>query len=158
MKNPEWNLEWNKGMGAGIPEIDANHQRLIALIYELDRSNTEKTKATEIHKRLQHVIDDTKRHFELEEKFFQEWRYPDADVHASSHKLVLKILRRIQDSASPCGIEAGWPDAALKIKNLLVSHILAEDMQCELFQISRFERPSPKEKQEWHRQIGRAHV
>ena len=145
MKKPEW----NEGMSAGIPEIDANHQRFIALICELDRSNTERTKATEIHKRLQHVIDHTERHFEQEEELFQEWRYPDADVHASSHKLVLKILKRIRDSFIPYGHEAGWPEAALKIRNLLVSHILAEDMQCELFQFSKRERSSSKEKLEW---------
>lgn len=136
-------------MRAGIPEVDANHQRFIALIRELDRFNTEVTKTAEIHKRLQHVIDHTERHFEQEEKFFQEWRYPDADVHASSHKLVLKILKRIRDSLIPCGLEAEWPEAALKIKNLLVSHLLAEDMQCELFQIGKHERSSSKENQEW---------
>lgn len=150
MKRPEWNLEWNEGMSAGAPDVDANHQRFIALIRELDRSSTERTNAAEIHNRLRHVIDLTERHFEQEEKFLQEWRYSNADVHASSHKLVLKILKRIRDSFIPCGHEAGWPEAALKIKNLLVSHILAEDMQCELFQFSKRERSSSKEKLEWH--------
>ena len=78
MKNPRWNLEWNEGMSAGIPEVGANHQRFIALISELDRSITERMKAAEIHKQLQLVIDDTERHFEQEEKFFQEWRYANA--------------------------------------------------------------------------------
>jgi hemerythrin-like metal-binding protein len=151
MTKPKWDLDWNEGMSVGIPEIDANHQRFIALINELDRSHSERIKTTEIHKRLQLVIDDTKLHFENEEKFFQEWRYPNADVHASSHKLVLKILKRIQDSFMPFGPEAEWPDAALKIQNILISHILAEDMQCELFQISKYERSPSKEKLEWHR-------
>lgn len=149
MKRSERILEWTEGMSAGTPEVDANHQRLIALISELDPSNTKRTNAAELHKRLQHVIDHTERHFEREEKFLREWRYSNADVHASSHKLVLKILKRIRDSFIPCGHEAGWPEAALKIKNLLVSHILAEDMQCELFQFSKRERSSSKENQEW---------
>jgi hemerythrin-like metal-binding protein len=129
MKKPKWNLEWNEGMSVGIPEIDADHQRFISLLNELNRSITERRKATEIHKRLQHVIDDTERHFEQEEKFFQEWRYPNAGVHAGIHKQVLNTLKNIQDSFIPYGIEAEWLDAALKIKNILISHILVEDMQ-----------------------------
>jgi hemerythrin-like metal-binding protein len=129
MKKPKWNLEWNEGMSVGIPEIDADHQRFISLLNELNRSITERMKATEIHKRLQHVIDDTERHFEQEEKFFQEWRYPNAGVHADIHKQVLNTLKNIQDSFIPYGLEAEWLDAALKIKNILISHILVEDMQ-----------------------------
>ena len=150
MKKSMRNLEWNEGMSAGIPEIGAGHQRFIALINELNRSITEKMEATEIHKRFQLVIDNTERHFKQEERFFQEWCYPNTEVHASSHKLVLKILERIRDSFVPYGLESEWPNAALKIRNILVSHILAEDMQCELFQISKSERSSSKEKQEWH--------
>lgn len=150
MNKPKWNLEWNEGMRVGIPEIDANHQRFFSLINELNRSITERMKATEIHKRLQLVIDDAERHFEQEEKFFQEWRHPDAKVHASSHKLVLKILKNIQNSFTPYGLEAEWLDVALKIKNLLLSHIIAEDMQCRFFPISKYEKSTSKEKQEWH--------
>lgn len=151
MKKPKWNLEWREGISVGIPEIDASHRRFISLINELSRSIAESAKPAEIHMRLQLVIDGTERHFEQEERFFQEWRYPNADVHASSHKLVLRILKRIRDSFIPQAPEAEWPNAALRIKNILVSHVLAEDMQCELFQTGKYERSSSKEKQEWHR-------
>ena len=134
MKKPNLNLEWNEGMSAGIPAICTDHQRFVSLINELNRSLNEEMKATEIHKRLQLVIDDTERHFKKEEMFFQEWRYPNAEVHASSHKLVLKMLKNIQNSFIPFSPEADWPDAALKIKNILLSHIIVEDMQCKFFQ------------------------
>jgi hemerythrin-like metal-binding protein len=150
MKKPRCNLEWNEGMSVGIPEIDADHQRFFSLVNELNHSITERMKASEIHKRLQLVIDDTERHFEHEEKIFQEWRYLNAKVHASSHKLVLKILKNIQNSFIPYGLEAEWMNVALKIKNILLSHIIAEDMQCKIFQPNKFERSSSKEKLEWH--------
>jgi hemerythrin-like metal-binding protein len=150
MKKPKWNLEWNEGMSVGIPEIDADHQRFFSLINELNCSITDRMKASEIHRRLQLVIDDTERHFEQEEKFFQEWRYPNADVHTSSHKLVLKMLKNIQNSFIPYSLEAEWLNVALKIKNILLSHIIAEDMQCKFFQISMYERSPSKEIQEWH--------
>ncbi len=45
-------------MSVGIPEIDEDHKRFISLIDELNLSITERMKATEIKKRLQHVIED----------------------------------------------------------------------------------------------------
>jgi hemerythrin len=129
MKKPKWDLEWDNGMSVGIPEIDEDHKRFILLITELNRSIAERMKATEIHKRLQHLIEDTARHFKQEEIFFRDWKYPNADMHAASHTQVLNSLKTIQDSFIPYGLDAEWLDAALIIKNMLISHILAEDMQ-----------------------------
>jgi hemerythrin-like metal-binding protein len=129
MKKPKWNLEWDNGMSVGIPEIDEDHKRFILLINELNRSIAERMKSTEIHKRLQHLIEDTERHFGREEIFFLDWGYPNAEGHASSHKQVLSSLKKIQDSFMPYGLDAEWLDAALVIKNMLISHILTEDMQ-----------------------------
>jgi hemerythrin len=129
MKKPKWNLEWNDGMSVGIPEIDADHKRFISLIDELNLSITERMKATEIHKRLQHVIEDTNQHFAQEEKFFRERGYPNAEGHARSHNNIKNTLKKIQDSFIPYGLEAEWLDAALIIKQILISHILNEDMQ-----------------------------
>ena len=129
MKKPKWKLEWNDGMSVGIPEIDEDHKRFILLINELNRSITERMKATEIKKRLQDVIEDANQHFEQEEIFFRERQYPNAEGHAISHNIVKNTLKRIQDSFMPYGLDAEWVDAALVIKQILVNHILTEDMQ-----------------------------
>jgi hemerythrin len=129
MKKPKWNLEWNEGMSVAIPEIDEDHKRFISLIDDLNRSIAERMKATEIKKRLLLIIEDTERHFEQEEKFLREHLYPNAEGHARSHNHVLNSLKNIQDSFMPYGLEAEWLDAALIIKNILISHILTEDMQ-----------------------------
>lgn len=129
MKKPQWKLEWNDGMSVGIPEIDEDHKRFIFLINELNLSITERMKATEIKKRLQDVIEDANQHFEQEEKFFRERQYPNAEGHAISHNIVKNTLKRIQDSFMPYGLDAEWVDAALVIKQILINHILTEDMQ-----------------------------
>ena len=129
MKKPKWNLEWDEGMSVGIPEIDEDHKRFISLIDELNLSITQRMKATEIKKRLQHVIEDANKHFEQEETFFRERGYPNAEGHARSHNNVRDTLKKIQDSFIPYGLEAEWLDAALVIKQILISHILTEDRQ-----------------------------
>ena len=129
MKKSQWNLEWNEGMSVGIPEIDEDHKRFISLIDELNRSITERMKASEIKSRLQHVIEDADRHFEQEEIFFRERQYPNAEGHVRSHNNVRSTLKSIQNSFMPYGLEAEWLDAALVIKQILISHIINEDMQ-----------------------------
>jgi len=129
MKNQKWNLEWNDGMSVGIPEIDADHKRFISLVDELNISITERMKASEIKKRLQHVIRDANRHFEQEEKLFQERQYPNAEGHLRSHNNIRNMLNKVQDSFLPYGLEAEWLDAAQVIKQMLISHLLTEDMQ-----------------------------
>jgi hemerythrin len=129
MKNSKWSLEWNDGMSVGIPEIDADHKRFISLIDELNHSITGRMKASEIIKRLQHVIEDANRHFEHEEKLFQERQYPYAAGHLRSHSYIRNMLKNVQDSFLPYGLEAEWLDAAQVIKQILISHLLAEDMQ-----------------------------
>lgn len=116
-------------MSVGIPEIDADHKRFMLLVDELNHSITERMRATEINKRLKHVIEDANRHFEHEEKLFLERNYPNATGHQHSHNNIRNSLKKIYDSFIPYGLEAEWLDAALVIKQILISHLLTEDMQ-----------------------------
>ena len=129
VKKPKWRLEWNSGMSVGIPEIDADHQRFISLVDELNYSITARMKASEIKKRLQQVIEDANRHFEQEEKLFQDRQYPNAAGHLRSHSNIRNMLKNVQDSFIPYGLDAEWMDAAQVIKQILISHLLTEDMQ-----------------------------
>ena len=133
MKRPTWQLQWDDGMSVGIPEIDEDHKQFLLLINELNRSITEGRKQTEIKQRLKFIVDDAARHFQREEKFFQEMQFPDAASHALVHGQVLKALRRIQDSFIPYGLDAEWVDAGLFIKSILLSHIFTEDMKYAVY-------------------------
>lgn len=116
-------------MSVGIPEIDDDHRQFISLISELNRSVTERMPLLEIRKRLQLLVDDAKRHFEHEERLFREWRYPDGENHALVHTQALNELRRIQEAFIPYTFVAEWFDAVLRIRDMMVNHILIEDMK-----------------------------
>jgi len=130
-------LEWDDAMSVGIPEIDEDHKKFIVLINMLNFSIIERLEPAEIRKRLQLIVDDAKQHFMKEESLFKEWQYPDAEGHARTHSQVLTSIERIQDSFIPYGLDAEWLDAALIIKNILISHILTEDKQYMHFLKSR---------------------
>lgn len=138
MKRPTWTITWVDEMSVGIPEIDEDHKRFISLIHELNQSITERMEPAEIKKRLQFIVDDAERHFAQEEKLFKEWRYPATDAHANIHTQLLKALKAIADNFIPYGHDSAWVDAGLRVKSLLINHILIEDMKyADFYQNSR---------------------
>jgi len=126
MRKPTWTITWNDGMSVGIPEIDEDHKHFISQIHEFNKSITGRMDPAEIKNRLQLIVDDAKRHFEREERLFKERLYPDTDSHARLHAHELKTLQSIMQDFIPYGADSGWVDAGLRIKDILIQHILTD--------------------------------
>lgn len=133
MRRPTWTIAWNEGMSVGIPEIDEDHKHFIFLINEFNRSITEQRDSQEIKNKLQLITQSTARHFTHEEILFNNWQYPDIEVHAGIHAHILKAIQDIMEQFTPYGFDSGWIDAGLRIKVLLLDHILTEDMKYAQF-------------------------
>ncbi len=131
-------------MSVGIPAIDEDHKQFIVLINELNRSITEGKNQAEIKQRLHLIVDDAERHFRQEEKLFNEWKYPDSYDHANIHAQVLKSLKTILAEFVPYGSDSGWVNAGLRIRDLLINHILAEDMKYAEFYRKTFGAAPPE--------------
>ena len=67
-----WRLEWNEGLSVHIPEIDAEHQQFLRLIYELNEAIIGRKDVKEIKERMQSLMDDAVKHFAHEEELFRE--------------------------------------------------------------------------------------
>ncbi len=125
----QWKLEWNDRMSVGIPEIDEDHKRFLLLTEELNRAIVDRMALEEIQARMQDILDDAIRHFAHEEKLFKEWHYPDAEEHAAKHKSVVRALQALQDRFVNYGLPAEWITVGLEVKEILINHLLTEDMK-----------------------------
>ena len=133
-----WKIEWNDRMSVGIPEIDEDHKRFALLIGELNRAIADRMDLSEIKKRLQLILDDANRHFEHEEKLFTQWKYPDAKNHADKHAQAIKALQAIMKKLISYDLQSEWIDAGLAVKDILINHLLTEDMKyAEFYRNSR---------------------
>ena len=126
---PTWRLDWSDELSLFIPEIDAEHRRFIQLINALNEAIVERLPLAEMQKRMQDLMDDAVAHFAHEEVLFKKWGYPDAEEHASKHAQTVQALNDIMERFKHVGVEREWIEAGLKVKQVLIEHLLAEDMK-----------------------------
>ncbi len=129
MDKQTWEIEWHDGMSVGIPEIDEDHKRLLFLVRELDAAILGRMSWTVIRQKLQLLLDDAEQHFPHEEKVFRERQYPGVAREMEKHAHLLQTLRGIQANFAAYRFDVEWIQAALKVKELLLNHLLQDDMQ-----------------------------
>jgi hemerythrin-like metal-binding protein len=133
MESHIWKIVWNDDMSVGIPEIDEDHKRFASLINDFNRSILDRMDIVEIKRRLQRVLDDAVQHFAHEERLFKEWQYPDADEHAARHAEAVAAYQAIMEKFVTYDLESEWIDAGQQVKDLLITHLLEEDMKYAAF-------------------------
>ena len=92
-------FEWNKDWEIGIPEIDLQHKKLIAISNELYDVATKNGPAfkTEMAHVLKSFLDYTVYHFTNEEKFQEKYKYAGLAMHKVAHdKFISEVDNQIK--------------------------------------------------------------
>lgn len=137
---PIWRLDWNESLSMYIPEIDAEHQRFIQLVNELNEAIIGRMNKKEIKSRMRAILDDAAMHFAHEEAVFKEWGYPDAEEHAQ----IISFLNEIMESVDHGKMAHGWLEAGLEMKQVLIQHILNEDMKYRDYHVAQGQLSRPR--------------
>jgi hemerythrin-like metal-binding protein len=123
-----WRLEWSDALSVRNPEIDAEHRHFIQLVNDFNEAVTTRMSMEVVKNRLQAILEDAAAHFAHEEVLFRAWDYPAAGEHAQQHARITFALRDIMQHSEHGGVEYEWIEAGLAIKQILIEHILTEDM------------------------------
>jgi len=129
MKPCSWKLDWNDDMSVGIPEVDQEHRQFIQLVNDLNRSIASRMDLAEIQRRIQLIIEHADLHFSHEETLLRQRNYPDADDHANKHAQAIEALHKTMAQCTKDSLEPQWIAAGLEVKNILVTHLMTEDMK-----------------------------
>lgn len=130
-------MEWNESLSMGVPEIDREHRNFIKLVNALYEAILKHMDQAEIMRRMQGIVADTEEHFEHEEAMFREWGYPGTDEHVEKHRVLLDELRGIMGRIKGSLPEHELVAAGLKIKELLLDHLLLEDMKYRDYRLAQ---------------------
>jgi hemerythrin len=99
-------IDWNDSLKLGIEVIDRQHERLIGIVNRLHDAVVEGRGDAVISEILDELIVYTATHFSLEEKYFVEFGYADAEEHKLEHAVLTdKVSAFVHDfeMGSPAG-------------------------------------------------------
>ena len=85
-------MTWTENYSVGIKSIDAQHQKLINMVNELQDAMLAGKANDQIGKILDGLVTYTVTHFAYEEKLFAQHGYADAKAHKAEHdKLTAQV-------------------------------------------------------------------
>lgn len=86
-------ITWNDSFSVKVLAIDQQHQKLVSMINELSDAMKDGKGKDVLSKIINGLILYTSTHFKTEEKYFDEFGYPDAEAHKKEHnEFVQKVL------------------------------------------------------------------
>ena len=120
-------VEWTDEFSIGVPEVDRDHQKLLALLNDL----FDAVEAGTGHEVLGLVLDGLilyiSYHFAHEEGLFLQSSYPGYEMHRRQHEALTDTVKEIH-SDFLAGAAETLPQEVLEfLKNWLYKHILEAD-------------------------------
>lgn len=79
-------MKWNDSFSVGVAEIDLQHQKLVAMINELNEAMLQAKGKMALTKILNELVGYTVNHFGTEEKYFDLYQYPYTIRHKKEHQ------------------------------------------------------------------------
>jgi len=125
-------MSWNDGYSVNIKEIDEQHKVLISLINQLyDAMQVGKGKEV-LSTILDNMINYVGTHFSNEEKYMEDFGYPDYEKHKAEHNDFVKKTLDFQKGFSEGKIGLSV-EVMFFLKEWTVSHIMGSDKKYSPF-------------------------
>jgi len=122
-------IEWTDGMSVGVEMLDQDHQRLIALLNQLDEVAQGGEDPPSIMTIIRDLVRYTEYHFESEERLMRLSRYPDTDAHVRIHRDIRRRMVSFEQKFQEDPIQSNLEPLRSFLSNWLTTHILGEDMK-----------------------------
>lgn len=131
--SPVRKIEWNESLILGIPEVDEEHRQFILLANDLIDAVRDQTPKQRIERLIGLVVLEVWSHFEHEERLLRQYGYAQAKDHGDMHTQLMSQIVRVMEEFYKTDSSPVWIDKALMIEQLLVDHLLHEDMKFRPF-------------------------
>lgn len=129
MKHSEWEINWSDSLSVGVPEIDAEHKQFVARINDLNHAIVEGRDKPTVERLLDLLLMEAMHHFWHEQRLLAKWKYPQRVEHTAKHVQLTAQFERIMKEFEQADVSFTWALKGLYIKQLLIEHLLREDMK-----------------------------
>jgi hemerythrin len=125
-------INWDESLSVNVAEIDKQHKVLISLINELHDAMKAGKGKDALAKILHGLVSYTESHFQVEEKYFAQFSYPDALAHKKEHTA---FVQKVSDFKQ--GFDKGGMTVTIEVlyflRDWLQSHIKGSDKKYSAF-------------------------
>jgi len=125
----EWEISWSDNLSVGIPEIDAEHRQFVARVNELNQAIVECRDKATVERLLDLMLMEAAHHFWDEQRLLAQWKYPGLAAHTAKHAQLIAQFDRVMKEFEQADVSFTWALKGLYLKQLLVNHLLQEDMK-----------------------------
>ncbi|MEQ8408541.1 MAG: bacteriohemerythrin [Gammaproteobacteria bacterium] len=85
-------FEWTTQLSIGIEPMDKDHQKIIALMNELDRVHSADAPFGQVDRAFRQLVDFTRKHFSDEEAYMEAIEFEQLKSHKQIHARLLNSL------------------------------------------------------------------
>jgi len=107
-------MQWNDSLSVNVGMIDKQHQKLVGMINELNDAMRQGKGKDILGKTLNELVAYTGTHFKLEEKYFDQFGYSEADSHKKGHLDFVAKVYEFKD-----GFEKGKLGLSISVMDFL---------------------------------------
>lgn len=133
MEEAEWKIAWNDALAVGVPEMDDEHRRFISRVNEVNKAILDAEDKATVERLMELMLMEAAQHFLHEEQLMQQWHYPLAQTHVEQHAKLGAKFNQMMQEFQKSDLSYVWALKGLRIKQLLVEHLLREDMKYKEF-------------------------
>ena len=133
MKDDEAEIVWNDFPSLGVPAMDAEHRKFLARVEELNHAIVEAGDKATVRRTMDSMLAEAATHFRDEEDLLAGLNYPEAAAHAAKHAELAARFGRVVREFDEAELSFVWAVKALQVKQLLVEHLLREDLKYQEF-------------------------
>jgi hemerythrin len=130
-------IEWSEEASVGVPELDAQHRRMLELLGEVVRC-TESGGTLDSAAPIAELFRYAERHLQQEELWLRVRHYPDYAEHKAEHDIYRKKSAALQ-------AQAGRRDFGIRLGNLVAEwwrfHVLVSDQRYARYFLSQSVEP-----------------
>jgi hemerythrin len=138
-----WEIAWSDFLSVGVPEMDEEHRQFIARVNELNKAIIESEDKATVERLMDLMLMEAAHHFWHEQELLTRWGYPDAAAHLAKHAELTAQFERVMKEFAETEVSFVWAAKGLHLKQLLVEHLLKEDMKYRDFLRARQEPHRP---------------
>jgi hemerythrin len=107
-------IKWNDSFSVNVVEIDRQHQKLVGMINDLSDAMQQGKGKDVLGEIINGLVDYALTHFLTEEKYFDQFKYPDAISHKKEHT---DFTKKVADFKA--GFDAGKVALSIQVMGFL---------------------------------------